>query len=218
MFRQLHHEALENSLSEVSNKHPILEIACGTGHTTDFLVNHGFNVIACDLTPGMMDKVEEQVGDSIEQVTFVQANAFKLPFPDNSFSAMVSTRFLHLFPVDEQALLLKEIIRVLKPGATMVIDYDNWTHRWLWSIPFLLYNLVRYRRMAPYSIYNKIKPTERMFEQLGVRDVKVLGVGGAQILPASFISRELALSIGRMHFKSPLRTIADQFMIEGTKK
>ena len=217
LFKTLHHEALSGFLIQADNSEPILEIACGTGHTTGLLVKEGFDVIACDLTPGMMQRVSEQTGDQHEKVSFVRMDAFKLPFPDACVSTVVSTRFLHLFPADEQELIITEMYRVLKPGGVVLVDFDSWVHRWCWALPFALYNLLRYQRLAPYSIYNRIGRTITMASRVGFSDIKVDGIGGAQLLLPALISGSTALKVGRMHRRSVLRLIADQFMVCGKK-
>lgn len=217
VFQSLHHEVLGELLKNIECESPILEIACGTGHTTELLVNRGFDVIACDLTPEMMARASTRIEQHSNQVVFVRTDAFHLPFPDDSVATLVSTRFLHLFPMAEQQLIVQEMERVLKPGGVVLVDFDNWTHRWIWALPFAIYNIVKYRRLAPYSIYNRIAPTTKMLSKSGLTDLEVRGIGGAQLLLPAIFSTSLALRWGRRHRFRTFRLLADHFMIRGLK-
>jgi ubiquinone/menaquinone biosynthesis C-methylase UbiE len=218
LFRKLHHELIEDELTRLPSKSMVLEVACGTGHVTSLLSNHDLRLFACDLTRPMMEQSRQRTLESQSPPDFVETNAKHLPFADNSFDMVISTRFLHLFPPSEQEILLGEMLRVLKPNGKLVVDFDNWSSRWLFAIPYLLYNIARYQRLAPYSIYNRVTPTARMLQQLGLNVLNIYGVGGTHLVLPAYISENLASRLGRAHRSPPLRTLAEQFMIIGTKR
>lgn len=218
LFRQLHHELIEDALSTLPRQAKVLEVACGTGHVTCLLSNHDFQLFACDLTRPMMEQSRQRTQTSPSPPRFIETNAKHLPFANNSFDMVISTRFLHLFPLSEQRILLGEMLRVLKPSGKLVVDFDNWSARWLFALPYLLYNIIRYRRLAPYSIYNRISPTTTMLNRLGLDIQAIQGVGGTHLILPAFVSRNLAMRLGRAHHHAPLRTLAEQFMIVGTKR
>jgi len=217
LFASLHHEAIFLLLDNQSRDFKILEIACGTGHTTGLLSLMGFGVTACDLTEAMMKQAVERVKGSPATTRFVRTDARCLPFPDNSFDIVVSTRFLHLFSHDEQSKLLDEMLRVLRPGGYILVDYDNWFSRWMWAAPYAIYNIVKYRRLAPYSIYNRIAKTRSMISEKGVDIKDVVGVGGTHLILVSWLSIKFALKLGKWHQKPGLRLFAEQFIVFGEK-
>ncbi len=60
---------------------------------------------------------------------FCNGNAAKLPFQDGTFDAVTCLNFLHLFPEkDAKVTFLEEMARVLKPGGTAVVEFDNAIH------------------------------------------------------------------------------------------
>lgn len=69
-------------------------------------------------------------------IEFVQADAHRLPFPEESFDAIVCTEVLE--HVENPETVLEEIKRVMKPGGLAVIEMDTgnvffnsvW---WLWK-------------------------------------------------------------------------------------
>ena len=219
LFRRLHYACISELLGPLDKKLELLEVACGTGHTSALLAGLGFKSTACDLTPQMLAQARKRVSE-IEgsHVNFLEANAMKLPFENATFDVLVSTRFLHLFPLNEQEVVLTEMLRVLKPGGKILVDFDNWTSRWLMMVPFAIYNLLRYRRLAPYSIYNQIKPTRKKIDELGVTINNILGVGGTHLVAPAFYSESWAEKIGIQHRRNPLRILAEQFIIFGTKR
>ena len=93
----------------------ILEVGCGPGEL--WLQNRdripeGWRLTLADLSPGMVEKAREGLGDSAEyQVTDVQ----ELPFSDDSFDGVVANHMLYHVPDRPRALA--EISRVLRPGG-----------------------------------------------------------------------------------------------------
>ena len=126
IFGALHHKALRRILQSLDRQAPVLEVACGTGHTTALLHEMGFRFFACDLTMPMMKQARQQVGG---KGRFIEADAFSLPYRDNTFQMVISTRFLHLFTLGQQKKVLKELLRVLRPDGMLVVDFDNLTSR-----------------------------------------------------------------------------------------
>ena len=217
IFKILHHETLTEILEKIPTDN-VLEVACGTGHTSELLSNLNIDFIACDLTPAMMNKAKERLAGKSVFPKFMEADAFNLPFEDNSFDLLISTRFLHLFKMDKQEELFAEFNRVLKPGGHLIVDFDNWTSRWIMAVPYLLYNLIRYQRIAPFSIYNKIAKTKSMLFKNGIRPIQTHGIGGTHLFLPALISFKLGLKLGQAHKKIPLRMFAEQFVILGQKK
>lgn len=214
LFRKLHHHVVTELLRGIPPGSNVLDVACGTGHTTELLAGMNFRLVASDLTPQMMLQARERLRKTGD---FVRADAFRLPFQGGSFDAVVSTRFLHLFPYAEQLTLMREMRRVLKPGGLLIVDFDNFTSRWIMAVPYLIYNLLRYRRSAPYAVYNRIRPTERILRDTGFENVYTNGIGGTHLVFAALLSPVLAFRIGLWHRRPPLRIMAEQFIVCGCK-
>lgn len=219
LFKRLHHYYITKLLESIDKKFSLLEVACGTGHTSQLLANLGFDFIACDLTPQMMAQAREKIEKTENRrVDFIETNAMSLPFSDASFDLLVSTRFLHLFPLSKQKIILQEMIRVLKPGGKILVDFDNWSSRWIMMIPFAIYNIIRYKRLAPYSIYNRINQTSNLFQELGVTVNNIIGVGGTHLIFPVLFSENVAFKIGKKHRHNPLRILSEQFIVFGSKQ
>jgi len=100
----------------------LLEIACGTGIVTRHLRNRlpmSVEIIATDLNADMFEfaKLKFRGG---ERVHWQQADACALPFPDESFDAIIC-QFGFMF-VPDKAAAMRESYRVLRNGGVLLFN------------------------------------------------------------------------------------------------
>jgi len=93
----------------------ILDIAAGTGSSSRPLVDKGAEVTALDFSHGMIAQGRKQN----KNINFVQGDALKLPFEDNSFD--VTTISFGLRNTSNTDKALKEALRVTKDGGRIVV-------------------------------------------------------------------------------------------------
>jgi ubiquinone/menaquinone biosynthesis C-methylase UbiE len=103
-----------------TQKGHLLELGCGTGHWTKFFSEQGFHVTAIDNSAAMLRIAKKK---NIPDILFRKADASWLPFPDESFSTIVSITMLEF--VDDVHQVIHEIYRILKPGGTLVLGCLN---------------------------------------------------------------------------------------------
>jgi ubiquinone/menaquinone biosynthesis C-methylase UbiE len=100
----------------------VLEVACGTGIVTrrlrDALPNK-IDIVATDLNPDMFEFAKSKFKNG-ENVRWQQADASVLPFPDNSFDAVVC-QFGFMF-VPDKAAAMREGYRVLRGGGIFLFN------------------------------------------------------------------------------------------------
>jgi SAM-dependent methyltransferase len=97
----------------------ILEVGCGPGDDARRLAEQGHEVVALD--------VEPHDGWSLPSpgVTFVEASAERMPFPDSRFDAVLERDALH--HVADPGRALREMRRVLRPdGVAVVVECNRW--------------------------------------------------------------------------------------------
>lgn len=97
-----------------------LELGCGTGFFSLNLKQAGVlgEVHVTDISSGMVEAAKgnaRRLGFGIEGRV---ADAESIPYPDNTFDAVVGHAILHHIPDVEGAL--REVLRVLKPGGRFV--------------------------------------------------------------------------------------------------
>jgi demethylmenaquinone methyltransferase/2-methoxy-6-polyprenyl-1,4-benzoquinol methylase len=93
----------------------ILDLAAGTGTSSEPIADAGATVVATDLSFGML-LVGKQRRPGL---SFVAADALQLPYADASFDAV--TISFGLRNVEDTAAALTEMRRVSKPGGTLVV-------------------------------------------------------------------------------------------------
>lgn len=95
-----------------------LEIGAGTGRATRF-VRMAFpkaKIVAVDLSGPYLKRAQKQL-ERFNRHDFIEADAAKLPFQDQKFDAVYSVFLFHELPKDVRRDVVREGIRVLKPGG-----------------------------------------------------------------------------------------------------
>src|SRR5947199_5730621 len=84
------------------------------------MVGERGHVTGIDISPPMLAKAREAAAEmGAANVEFVEAEAERLPFPDESFDVVVSNGVIDLIP-DKDAVF-SELFRVLVPGGRIQI-------------------------------------------------------------------------------------------------
>ena len=98
----------------------ILETAAGTGIVTEALARAlpEAEIVATDLNQAMLDVAARRVASP--KVSFQAADAQSLPFPDQSFDAVVCQFGVMFFP--DRIGAYREARRVLKPGGRFLFN------------------------------------------------------------------------------------------------
>ena len=102
----------------------ILDLAAGTGTSSAALAKGGAEVVACDLSEGMIEVGRERHPD----IEFVRGNAMSLDFEEASFDAVTISWGLRNIP--DPGLALREMMRVVRPrGRLVVLEFSTPTSR-----------------------------------------------------------------------------------------
>jgi demethylmenaquinone methyltransferase/2-methoxy-6-polyprenyl-1,4-benzoquinol methylase len=93
----------------------ILDLAAGTGTSSDAFARRGAQVVPCDFSLGML-----QVGrQRLPHLPFVAGDGMALPFADGAFDAV--TVSFGLRNIHDPRLGLRELRRVTRPGGLLVV-------------------------------------------------------------------------------------------------
>jgi len=115
--RAVEHELLPWVLRNVDLGDDVLEIGPGPGLTTAVLARTTPHLTAVEIDAALARALQQRTDP--QRVTVVHADATALPYNDNTFTGAVCFTMLHHVPtVARQDALLREVRRVLKPGAT----------------------------------------------------------------------------------------------------
>ncbi|AGL15632.1 methyltransferase type 11 [Actinoplanes sp. N902-109] len=106
----------------------VLELGCGAAAAARWLDGQGADVVAMDLSGGMLRQAQQAAERSGVRVPLVQADALALPFPNAAFD-IVCTAFGAIPFVADSGALMREVARVLRPGGRWVFSI---THPMRW--------------------------------------------------------------------------------------
>jgi demethylmenaquinone methyltransferase / 2-methoxy-6-polyprenyl-1,4-benzoquinol methylase len=93
----------------------VLDIAAGTGTSSEPFADAGVDVVPADFSLGMLKVGHRRRPD----LGFTAADALRLPFADGSFDAV--TMSFGLRNVSDTSAALREFLRVTRPGGRLVI-------------------------------------------------------------------------------------------------
>ena len=112
-----HHEILKNLISSVKNSR-VFDIACGTGGAITYFDSSN-EYTGLDLSYAMLKQaVKKAKKKSFQKFRFIQGNAEKLLFDDESFDFVLIDTALHMIP--EYHMAIAEISRVLIKGGIFI--------------------------------------------------------------------------------------------------
>ncbi len=109
------------------DKARILEVGAGTGRDSFFMADDGAELFLLDYSKNSL-KIIAKESPVDRTVCPVGADAFQLPFLDDTFDAVFHQGLLEHFRREKASALLKENIRVLKPGGFLVVDVPQRWH------------------------------------------------------------------------------------------
>ena len=101
----------------------VLDVAAGTGNASIAAALAGAHVTASDLTPELLEAGRARAEAAGVELEWVEADAERLPFEDESFDVVMSAIGVMFAP--HHQLAADELVRVCRPGGT--IGLLSWT-------------------------------------------------------------------------------------------
>lgn len=138
------------------NKIKILDIGCGGGLLSNELSNEGYEVTGVDIHEEVLQVARHY--NQTKNVKYIQANALKLPFENESFDAICAMDFLE--HVEDYQQALREGVRALKKNGLFFFHTFN---RNLFSKIFVIKGMEWFVQRTPKNLHVYhlfIKPNE----------------------------------------------------------
>jgi len=115
---------LERVLGDVRGK-TVLDAGSGTGLNSLALAARGARVTLLDVAQPALDIARVYYEEQGIEASMVQGSIFALPFPDGTFDVVWNTGVIEHFEPPERRLAVTEMLRVMKPGGTMITINPN---------------------------------------------------------------------------------------------
>ncbi len=137
-----HYDRLQKEIGNVISDHfkgsdqkaiSALEIGCGTGITTKFLLecDSRLHIVAVDNEKKMLDQIKVNIDrwNAASRIDLVESevSAYLKSTPDASFDVVASGFVVHNFEQKFRDSVIAEIFRVLKPGG-LFVNGDKYAH------------------------------------------------------------------------------------------
>lgn len=107
----------------------ILDLCCGSGQATQFLVKYSQSVTGLDASPLSLRRAQQNV----PQAEYIEAFAEKMPFPDNYFEIVHTSVAMHEMEPQQRRQIFQQVYRVLKPGGIFtMVDFHRPTNLLFW--------------------------------------------------------------------------------------
>ena len=143
----------------------LLDVGCGSGILIQKLLslNRNMKLYGLDITPKMVE-VAKRKSENESSVEIALGSAIKMPYKNNSFDYVTCASSFHHHPDPLQSV--KEMVRVLKPGGTLLIldmCIEGFLRKLLFKIENIYHNegkVFRLTNKEMYDLYKKVRLTQ----------------------------------------------------------
>lgn len=113
----------------------ILDLCCGGGQATQFLIQKSDHVTGLDASPVALKRASLIA----PKADYVQSMAELMPFSDGEFDLVHTSVALHEMTPDQLRQILQEVYRVLKPNGIFTLIDLHQPHNFLYWPPLAIF-------------------------------------------------------------------------------
>jgi len=157
--KMLTQRTLRAALAGLAPGSTVLDIPCGTGRFTDFLLCSGYRVMGADISPEMIAEARRKAPANPRGLLgFPVCDVEWLPFADKSIDCTLTARFLHLAPAEMWPRIFAELKRVARSRVVLCVNFDK----------FAIKHLIRSLRGRSRERWMSQRQFRRMLEDHGL--------------------------------------------------
>jgi ubiquinone/menaquinone biosynthesis C-methylase UbiE len=109
----------------IASETKVLDLCCGSGQATQYLVQYSQDVTGLDISPVSLERAKRNV----PQAQYVEALAEAMPFGDDGFDVVHTSVAMHEMKPEQLRQILQEVYRILKPGGVFaMMDFHKPTN------------------------------------------------------------------------------------------
>lgn len=106
-----------SDILENNKDNEILDLGCGTGADTLYLIERGYKVLSCDFSKEALKSVKDNIPNSkVKYLNMME----KFPIDDNAYSLVIADLSLHYFDNNTTIHIMNEIKRILKNNGILL--------------------------------------------------------------------------------------------------
>lgn len=117
----------------------VLDVGCGPGVMAQEMISRGCRFWGVDPSSRMIEIGRRRFGEN-EQARFLLGDAVRLEFADNFFDAVLCMGVMDSVPDGRRAV--DEMVRVLRPGGTLILTFANFLNPYAWWKNYAFYPAV----------------------------------------------------------------------------
>ena len=152
----------------------ILDLCCGGGQATQFLVQKSQKVTGLDASPVAL----KRAALIAPQADYVQAMAESMPFADAEFDLVHTSVALHEMTPEQLRQILQEVYRVLKPNGIFTFIDLHRPHNFLFWPPLAIFLWLFETETAWQLIQTDLN---RILSAVGFRDCQIRDYAGGSL-------------------------------------
>lgn len=104
-------------------RRPIIDLGCGLGDDSKYLLDKGKKVIACDGSLSAIFNVKDNIKGLTDAICFDMLETF--PFDNNTCELVIADLCLHYFTKEDTIKILSEIKRILVSKGNMLLRVNS---------------------------------------------------------------------------------------------
>jgi len=117
----------------------ILDVGCGPGMMAPAMISRGCDFWGVDPSPKMIEICRSRFAEN-DRIHFLSGDAIRLGLPDRFFDAVLCMGVIDALRDRHRAV--REMLRVLKPGGTLIVTFTNFRSPYAWWRNFVFYPAV----------------------------------------------------------------------------
>ncbi len=132
-------QSIDPALLDIGADDRVIDLGCGTGRHVLELAKSPATVLGADLSlhdlrvGRYLLEIMRRDGDVRARVHWLQTAGERLPFVDGAFDRVICTETLE--HVDDDSVLARELVRVLKPGGILAVSVpDEFSEKVFWKL------------------------------------------------------------------------------------
>lgn len=101
---------------------PIIDLGCGLGNNTLYLLEKGKEVLACDYSEVAIETIQKEIPEAKTKLFDMTQ---KFPIEDNFTDVVIADLCIHYFTEEVTIFIISEIKRILKPNGVFLFRVNS---------------------------------------------------------------------------------------------